>query len=369
MLFWIAAALLFLIGSIILQGLRRIPSDPPHVGLVTVFGKRTQKVVREGWKFFLGYPWFMGYIKIKIAKNNLDLNPENLRTPDKAELKIPVSITWRPDPSSTRYKDGKAIKPDKEGYSEAVIPLINFVDVGKEKGVQDIIEDIVHERLRQWAFADNEGPQTWQEALGAGEEASVIILRAVIGDEALERIVSPIPTPILLAYFATPQRPPLPSQEDRWGENWGVVKTYLSVIDAEATVKLKKAVEDRRQQIVQLRQGNGHFKKPDLGIEINRLNIGEIQVIGKVAEVADLEPKEKQEREAEIVELEHIAERVKKLRDNIGLTTEAALDLIQTERGKVTKTIGETRLSVSPETRNMLEQIVPGLYAALFKRS
>ena len=42
-----------------------------------------------------------------------------------------------------------------------------------------------------------------------------------------------------------------------------------------------------------------------------------------------------------------------------GYSKEQALEVVQTERGKVTKTIAETKISISSEVQEMLKEILP----------
>ena len=58
-MFQIIGILLIAIGvvlMVILQGLRRIPANPPQVALVTFFGERIQRVKKEGWRFSSATP-------------------------------------------------------------------------------------------------------------------------------------------------------------------------------------------------------------------------------------------------------------------------------------------------------------------------
>lgn len=289
-MFQIIGLLLIIIGlglMIIIQGLRRIPADPPQVALVTFLGKRIGMVKKEGWRFFFGYPYIFGYIPIGITKINQDFVPEEVRTPDNAEIKVPISITWNPDGN-----DAEA--------------LISYINSGTEGGIKNILQDIVSERVRRWARSTKEGPQTWQEAQAAGDEAVKIILETILAKDV-------------------------------------------------STEELKES-----------RRGNGNFKLPSLGIIIIRLNVEQIEVMGKVAEAAELKAKEEQEREAEIVELEHVQKRTKILTD-MGFSKEKALEIVQTERGKVTKTISENQISIPPETREMIKEVVPLLTGPVMK--
>ena len=105
---------------------------------------------------------------------------------------------------------------------------------------------------------------------------------------------------------------------------------------------------------------------PQLGIILNRLNIGEMAVTGEVAKAAEFRAKEEKEREGEILELEHIAKRVNKLKKT-GFSGEQSIEILQTERGKVKKQINENKLNISEETRKTIENIASVLGSLLKK--
>lgn len=272
-------------GSFIYQGLQQIPADPPHVGVLTVLGERTRLVKKEGWRFFPFYPWWHGRILVKVAKVNQDLKEQIVRTPDLAELTIPVSITWTPD------------KDNAEN-------LIEFLNSGGESGVKTILEDIVRESLREWAFSHDEGPQTWQEAMEARYEAVAMLLKAILGEE-LTPIRLPFKTASLLRYFTTPRpRPTTKKEKELCGENWENVKSVFEKLSEEERKEIQAAAEERRVAILDARQGNGKFVKPQLGIILNRLNIDEVKPKGELATAAEKLVKEEQERRGEVFEVE-----------------------------------------------------------------
>lgn len=340
---------LSIFGAFLLQGLRKIPADPPHKGVLTVFGKRCYVVKNEGWHFFPLYPWWHGVILVNVTKVNQDLSEQLVRTPDLAELKVPVSLTWKP-----------MIKTNEKGKGG----LIEFLNSGGEKGVKTILEGIVRERLREWAISSSEGPQTWQEAIAAKEEATAILLQAICGDE-LKQIPSDIPTSILLKALGSFHKKPNKIEAEIWGKEWELVKEKVNSLPDADRKKLMTALEERLKQIARARQGNGDFKLPQLGIVINRLNIGEIKPVGELAKAAELEVKEACEREAETTELNHVRQRLIELMaqppNGPGFKAEQALEVIQTERGKVAKTVAETKLNVSAETMAAIERIIQGL--------
>lgn len=335
--------------SFILQGLRRIPAEPPHAGVRTIAGKRdgTRPVVKEGWRFFPIYPYWHGVVMVNVKKVDFDLPEQKVRTPDFAELSIPVSITWTPDTDSANN-------------------LINFLNTGKHAGFQSILDNIVSERLRIWANSEEQGPQTWKEAIRANKDASAILLKAILGEE-LSHIPSEIPTPILLKYFDVPRKKPTESEAKTWGDNWNVISEQLSRLSDEDREKIKVAIKKRREDIQAASAGNGKFCIPQFGTKINRLNIGEIKILGELGKAAEFAAREEREREAETIELRHIAKRARALKA-LGMSNEQAIELIQTERGKVIKKISEGKLNISEETRQMFERLIPGMLAALRKQ-
>jgi regulator of protease activity HflC (stomatin/prohibitin superfamily) len=263
--------------AIVLQGLRRIPADPPEVALVTFLGKRTRKVKREGWRFFFAYPYIFGYIPIGITNIPQDFTPSEVRTPDNAELKVPVSITWRPNGD----------KPEA---------LITFIDNGMESGVKAILQNIVSERIRQWHRSPKEGPQTWEEAMGATDKTVEAILGTILARDVTQ------------------------------------------------------------EEMKECRRGNGQFELPSLGIIISRLNIEQIEVIGTVKEAAEKAAKEEQEKKAESIEIKTFLELVKE-NEKAGFSKSEARDNVQVERGKVPKTINEHRISFDPAAIEAIKEL------------
>lgn len=290
----ILGLVVFITGAFVLQGLRKIPANPPQYAAVTRFGNRTGKMKKEGWRFFPIYPWWYGYILVDMTKKNQNLVPSEVRTvSDMAEIAVSVSLTWRPDPDY----------------------LVEYLDSGAESGVKSILEDVVDEAVRELAANPLREPYTWEDAIRMNRKFLAEIVLTILGED-----------------------PALDENHER-----------------------------REDVIADLRRGNGNLKMSTLGIILNRVNITSIKAKGKLVEAAEKKAVEERERLAETVELTHVAERVKKLK-KLGLSNEQALELIQTERKKVTKTINETKWNVSQETRAMIEKIGPELVARVLGR-
>lgn len=269
-------------GSFILQGLRKIPAEPPHIAVVTIFGERTRQIKKEGWRFFPLAGFWYDCIVINMTKKNQDLPPQVVRTRDLAELEITVSLTWTPN----------------EDYA------IEYLNNGGESGVKNILADMVRERLREWAISVDKGPKNWEDALRAQDEATAMLIRDIAG--VLPRL----------------------------------------------------SKEEEKEIIRKIRLGDGVQPIPQLGITLNRLNIGEIKPKGELARAAELLVKEEKEREGEKIELYHAMDRVKEIMESLGCSYTQAIELFQTERGKVSKKITEIKGSVSDDVRKAVEQII-----------
>jgi len=153
----------FLIAMVIvLQGLRKIPADPPHKAVVTLFGKRTGGVKNEGWRFFFLYPLVNGAILVNMTRKNFDLKPEEVRTStDMAEIEVSVSLTFQPD------KDR----------------LIEYLNSGGEDNVKAILSDVVEEAVREFAANPNQSPYTWEEAVRMKREFLAQIVMSILGED------------------------------------------------------------------------------------------------------------------------------------------------------------------------------------------
>ena len=368
-------SLIFLaVGAIILQGLKNIPANPPHRAIITRLGKRTTKVKKEGWRLFIFYPYLYGYILVNMTKVNFDLPPQIVRTPDMGELEIPISLTWTPLDAVVESCESCEPGPKVNG-------LVNYLNSGGENGVKEILSDIVRERLREWAMSKVEGPKTWEQALGAREEAVDVLMKS-IARGSIDSLNSDIPTSILLRFFnfsrneftykgktvdeeSKNAETPAPDAdgEEKNGEadeqrDWALLKKLYQPLSVEKRTELKKAVVDRKKKIAKLRQGNGGIQLPQLGIRLDRLNIDEIKAKGKLAESAEKMVMEKRDAKGDKIRIDNISARIKEL-EKLGFGPEQALEIVQTERGKVTKSISETKFNLSAETRAMIEKIAP----------
>jgi regulator of protease activity HflC (stomatin/prohibitin superfamily) len=335
---WFAlAAIIALSALFIYHGLVSIPSNPPHCGVVTFFGKRTDEVLDEGIRFLPLNKIIFDVIPINVTRINFDVPKDTFITLDNASIQVDMSIIFSPDTKN----------------------LKSFLNSGGEKGVKSILKDIASERIRTWIRSNNEGPQDWEEAVSANGEAKAILAKTLLG-ENISEINSLIPTATLIKYFSNPKIEPNKIEEAKWGKSWEKLeKKFREELNPEEVLALSESVKELREVVEELSQGKGNHSISSLGIIIHRLNLSEISPAGNTKEAADEQAKEELQKRGEQLELNHIKDMVDMLTKNIeGLTSEQALELIQTERGKISKNIDEKKINLSSETVNSVKMLL-----------
>ena len=363
--FWVGAGIF---GILFWQALDKISAKPPHKAQVTIFGKRQKRKVKvkeaeaekeveislykdEGWRLFPLNPLWYGYIPVKVERITFEVK-STVRTPDRANSHVPIVLTIRPE---ANY-------------------LIEYIDSGGEEGVKTQLIGKIQERIREWAMSEEEGPMSWRELNRAHLEAVSILIKAIAGKENMSLIpgyAQGIPTHIWMRYFSKPQpKKAFFTNEEEWIENnWKKVKEELNKMSNEQKQELEEAVKKRRDEIVVLRVGAAKILIQNLGIVIERLNVADIEVLGEVAKRADAQAKEQEDRDAEELELGFVRERIEDLmKPPFKYSPEQALEVVQTERGKVEKQIAETKVNISAETRGMIERLGFGLVTQFLKK-
>lgn len=370
------------LGILVWQALQRIPAKPPHKAQVTIFGERqktkkeiekeiieaddTKRVKKElievseykdeGWRLFPLYPLWYGYIPVKVERIVFEIK-STVRTPDRSNSAVPIVLTIRPSPDY----------------------LIEYINSGGEEGVKTQLIGKIQERIREWAMSEEEGPISWRELNRAHLEAVSILIKAIAGRENVSQIpeyAQNVPTHIWMRYYSEPQpKKAFFKNEEEWigkeedPEKWLRVKNELKKMNDEQKKNTKEAVKKRRDEIVALRVGAAKILIQNLGIVIERLNVADIEVLGEVAKRADAQAKEQEDRDAEGLELGFVRERIEDLmKPPFRYTPEQALEIVQTERGKVEKQIAETKVNISAETRSMIERLGFGLVAQFLKK-
>lgn len=329
--------ILFLIGAFIISSFRKIPVR--HVGQITILSKRQEgQYVEEGWHFLPFYPFFYGVILIDVGKVQFEVVVEKSTTPDKASSRVPVGIVFEP------LKDH----------------LVEYINSGGKDGVINQFTGKIKERVREWCSDEEGGPVTWWE-LNQSRLEGVSVLVTKLARNSITEIplfAQDIPTWIWLRFFSKPRPKKFMINEEAWAkDDWKLVKNFLLSLTPAQQASLETAVAKRREEVLGLMTGTGKIKAEDLGIIIKRLNIEDVDVLGKVAEQAEQAAKEEQERRAEEIELNHVEKQIKKF-VSMGYSMAEAKELVQTERGKVTKNIDEKKVTLSQETGEIVKEVV-----------
>jgi len=179
-------------------------------------------------------------------------------------------------------------KPDKEN-------LIQYLDSGGKKNIMDILEDVVAEAVRELATNPNKEPKTWEQA---------VAMKRIFLAEIVSVILGRNPSSISAAE-----------------------------IDEIAT---------------NLRRGNGNQKIESLGIILDRVNITEVKPKNpKLADAADESAIEKRQKVAEKIEIQTVKELAAELVAELKIDPKTALEIVQTERKKVTKNIQENKYDIA----------------------
>ena len=271
-----------IIAGLVICGLalsvRRIPASPPHIAVVTVFGRRTGRIKHEGLRFFPLSPWITNGILINMTKQAMTLPQQIVRTADHVEVGIEVSITWTPS----------------EQYA------VEYLNAGGDTGIRNNLEAMLKERVREWASNQEGG---WVEALRVTEALTA-----------------------------------------RLAKDIGGIPTTLSV-------------EEERALVARVRSGLAEQTIKGLGIILNRLNVSELNIRGKVGAEADIAAYARLRMAGQRIDFDLITEILKKLMA-LGFTADQSIELVQIERDKVEKKVREYRGSAAAATLSAVEKIL-----------
>lgn len=320
---------LFLFLLFVKNSLQYISANPPYKGVLTVFGKRSKKIVKEGWRFFPFHGLVFGYERFPAGQIDHTVTTKSRVSRDDAEVEVEIGISYE---VNTLDADGP----------------IKFMNAGNEKGVNKKIGETIEERIKEWLRSKMEGPQTWAEAQEAKEEGTGVILKRMLGNydirdnpDGLPKIHSDIPTTILFKHFKLIAVALTEKEKEVWQDQ-------LDALEKNSGLK-KKVMEEltkRKGQIDQVRQGRGKFKLSNYGIVIIRLNVVSIAISGVLAEAADKKAKETAEKEAEILETKHmldLTDLIKEKRPT--LSDQEVLEASQLELGKIKKVVQENKIT------------------------
>jgi hypothetical protein len=93
-----SAFFIFLLILYFITVFRKIPAEPPTMGIVTFFGRKVPITLGEGFVFLPFRPFVYDIIPVDMRERITEIEPANLRTPnDPSEVSVRVSIMWSPD--------------------------------------------------------------------------------------------------------------------------------------------------------------------------------------------------------------------------------------------------------------------------------
>ncbi len=149
----------------LLKNIRVIEARPPHLGLVTILGERHNIVLKEGYA--LRAPPIIDFIPINVEKVNQDFKIEDVYSKGNVLIELKgVSLVYSPDPER----------------------LMEYINIGGRKGVEDTTEDLIPDILRIWAKKFSV-----EELLGSKKEAIQEVIKRLTGSDSIEELRNGLP--------------------------------------------------------------------------------------------------------------------------------------------------------------------------------
>lgn len=246
--------IVIIVGIFIQFGWKKIPVDPPQIGLLTIWGRPTNKIFGGGLHLLANYfPFNWAMVLLDASKQDRDFTFENVRCKFETDEE---DIGETPHNES---EDGH--KAPKSGGSVKIVVSLTyildksrpwkFVESNQTKGVEAILDGIIGEDLRQLGR-----DRTWEEMTFGSDIMSVRLIKEIVG------------------------------------ENPDCLQGKGEINESEAFKFLQKALV------------NGVSDVLDLGVKILRLNIKQVEEEGELKEEAGKLAKERLQRRQELFELE-----------------------------------------------------------------
>lgn len=304
-----------------LRGFREIPADPPHVGILTLWGRRVPEILKEGLVLLANYlPFFIDIILINTEKKNIDFVFENVR----CRLREDLSQASEDDSENgvaSELKSGGSVtvyvsmtlEPNQDD-PEQLISYINSgpaeknVSTGKvEGGVIAIIEDMLGEDIRQMGSS-----LTWLDMEFSQNRISAILIKKMTGKKICR-----------VKREKDDKNTPTTDSDGKYAFEEFSPSAELNSLDYACF--LERGLE------------NGAPDIHDLGIKIRRLNIKRVVPEGVLAEDAELAAREALQRQAEGAHIDTEIWLAQKYRESTGgrrIPLEKALEFIRLNRNK-----------------------------------
>lgn len=283
------------------NGLTDIPAHPVHVGILTIWGKRIEVLLREGTYLLADYwPFRVGVVLVEaeLESHTFDLNDvlcinavdadghptQDAKKAAGGMVNVQVSVTMGPD-----YKAKTRGKHPKPCGAKRVIDWLNR---GGRDGVTKILGDMVDESVRHLA-----GEFDWETFLFMKAPLTVAVL-AKVAD---------------IDFKSIPRNPdgsfkdiPEDITPEMYHKYRGVVHNPLKyLLEKQTAAGVSVADDERDRRLVEIdvflkvARLNGVSDIVDLGAHIARINVNEIVPNDALKEASQGAAIEKQERKKE----------------------------------------------------------------------
>jgi|SRR6185437_13605234 len=324
-----------------------VKADPPEVGLLTIWGARSKVVIREGiWFLANFFPFYIWFIPVSIERKNYEIEfdvickAEKLAGDDPNQVKDSIG-------GEVDAKTAITFAPDAEAHDEYGIyiggeRLIQFLNSGGEKGVMDILTDVVKEEVRDAAL-----DFTWEQFAELKHVLSASLVSTISGRKVRHLPLGNDGKPLSNGQAQKAPWSITPDTYDRLPAIDHLLDEYVATMGVDGGPENKSARDHLDASIlfflnVIVIAGVADIR--DLGINITKFNVTHIFPVGAPADAAASAAAEKQERlkETRDAETENELAQIyfdKAKKNSSPITWDEALKCARVNRGRAKEII------------------------------
>jgi regulator of protease activity HflC (stomatin/prohibitin superfamily) len=330
------AVFILLTAIFLATSLYYISADPPVKGIPMLFGQLVNIFWGAGWHYipFRGMVFFN--VDLKTGREiSLRFTVNEIIPGDRSGINIPNEIYARID-------------------DENPVPI---VEMGGIDEAEQRLKEQVTQRERNWLCSKTEGPQDLDEARQMGDEAILMILEMVVGDE-IRRIHPEITREALIGFLKHRTLTP-------------IEVCLKEKFDALSKQEQDELMEDAKNNLMDLvnrsRNGQVKFKLPALGLEITRFGIANIEPDEPTKQRLAEANAAKFAAEKQATDAQSVREQAEKSADAGLVEKKEAYQLELIRRGIVKKEVKETRFDLSEEIisagRELGQQVISAVFS------
>lgn len=338
-----------------LQGLRKIPADPPQRAIPMFWGAFIDadnggiSLKKAGWTFFPFCGFLFDYVLFDASQIKFEMDNVEERTPDSGTVSVNLFFTYGIDQQHP----------------------VRFIQAGDKEVVETKLSKRADARLREWITSSNEGPLTWTEALQSNGLAMDVLIQKLFPNELPE-----IPPPIIAAVPETDEisasafikyftgRPPLDEKNPR-EKGIQAKLDELKRNNRPIWNRLEAVIRNRIDFAEKVKGGECAFPIENLGIIVTQASLGSIKADGATAAAADEVAKATQEARVQKIQSDNFKQQVEELLPTVGDDRKAAVEAIQILRKLSTKTIEEKQFALRADNVNALNSGIKDLFTLL----